>query len=265
MSLSDLLSDWTPSPEVGQGLVFLAVLYFLAVGPLRNQVAPGEPFPSRQVGWFVASLAVLYLAVGSPLDAIAERYLFSLHMVQHNLLMWTFPPLFMRGLPPWLLRPFLEFAPVRWAMRTFTRPVVALALFTLVFLVWHIPALYELTLRDRSVHFLEHALIIGTSLLFWWPILSPLPEIPRIHYGQQMLYAVASMIAQTPVFFYLTFVGSVHYPTYANAIRIVNLTPLEDQQLGGILMKVVGGLVAFSIFAQAFWAWYRKEAGPRWK
>lgn len=265
MKLTDLLTDWTPSAEVGQGLVFLTLLYFLAVGPLRPQVAPNEPYPTRHVKWFLASLAVLYLAVGSPLDTLSERYLFSLHMVQHNLLMFTYPALLLRGLPDWLLRPFMEFAPVRWLLRTFTNPVLALGLFTFIFTAWHVPALYELTLRDRSIHFFEHASIIGSALLFWWPILSPLPEVPRMHPGQQMLYAVAMMIVQTPVFFYLTFLQEPHYPTYINAIRIVSLTPFEDQQLGGILMKINTMIVAFWLFGAAFWTWYRSEAGSRWK
>lgn len=266
MKLTDFLTNWIPSAEVGQGLVFLTLLYFLAIGPLRPQVAPEEPYPKGHVKWFLASLFVLYLAVGSPLDALGERYLFSLHMVQHNILMFTYPALLLRGLPPWLLRPFLEFAPVRWVLRTFTNPVLALTLFTFNFTAWHVPALYELTLRDRTAHFFEHATLIGTALLFWWPILSPLPEYPRMHPGKQMLYAVAMMIVQTPVFFYLTFMqDQAHYPTYIHAIRLTKLTPFEDQQLGGILMKLATMIVAFTLFGSGFWTWYRREVGSKWK
>lgn len=265
MKLTDFLTDWTPSAEVAQGMVFMTVLYFLAIGPMRSQVAPDEPYPRTCVKWFLASLVVLYLAVGSPLDVLAERYLFSLHMIQHNLLMFTYPVFLLRGMPPWLLRPFLEFATVRWALRTFSNPVLAVGLFTFVFTAWHVPPLYELTLRDRTIHFFEHATIIGSALLFWWPLMSPLPEFPRLHPGKQMLYAVAMMIAQTPVFYFLTFVRQAHYPTYVNAIRIVKLTPFEDQQLGGIFMKLTAMIVAFSLFFSGFWAWYRKEAGSKWK
>lgn len=265
MNLSDLLTNWVPSAEVGQGLIFLTLLYFLAVGPLRPQVAPDEPYPIRYVRWYVASLLLLYLAVGSPLDLIGERYLFSLHMIQHILLMYLYPFLLLKALPPWLIRPFLEFKGVRWALRTLTQPVAALGLFTFVFTAFHVPALYELTLRDRSFHFFEHALLIGTGLLFWWPLISPLPEYPRIHPGQQMLYAVAMMISQTPVFFYLTFMTTPHYPTYARAIRIVKLSPVEDQQLGGIEMKVAAMILSFILFAHGFWTWYRREAGSKWR
>jgi putative membrane protein len=144
-----------------------------------------------------------------------------------------------------------------------TRPVVALTAFNLVFIAWHIPGLYEWALRDRLMHNLEHVTFLLTALLVWWPILSPLPTLPRLAWGSQMIYLFALSISQIPVFAYITFTREVLYPTYERADRIVPLTPLEDQQLGGIIMKVASMIVLFAMLAVAFWRGHQAENGPR--
>ena len=137
--------------------------------------------------------------------------------------------------------------------------LIACLLFNLNFAVWHIPSLYEWGLRDRSVHILEHGLFIGTAVLMWWPLLSRLPEHPRLQPGLQVLYVLGLALGQIPVFAYLTFAAEVLYPTYETAACLVSLSPLEDQQLGGIIMKAVSMVVLLAMLALAFWRWYQTE------
>ena len=107
---------------------------------------------------------------------------------------------------------------------------------TLVF--WHIPAFYELALRDSFVHLGEHVCFVGTALLMYWPLLEPAGSVPVSHPGIKLLYILGVSIGQLPLFAALCFSEIVFYPTYAAAPRIVDLTPLDDQILGGAIMKL---------------------------
>jgi putative membrane protein len=208
---------------------------------------------------FVLALLVLYGAIASPLDAIGEAYLFSAHMVQHMILIYVVPVLFLLGLPVCRLRHVMTFRGAKFICRWLTHPIIACLLFNLNFAVWHIPALYEWSLRDRAVHILEHGMFMGTGVLMWWPLLSRLPEYPRLLPGLQVLYVLGLALGQIPVFAYVTFAAEVLYPTYETAARLVPLTPLEDQQLGGIIMKAVSMGALFAMLTLAFWRWYQTE------
>lgn len=258
IALSQVM-DWTPDASVVLGLGVVAGLYGLLVGPLRERVAPGQPFPKANAVFFYLGLLVLYLAVGTPIDTIGERYLFSVHMFQHNLLMYPVPTLMLLGTPRWLVDPLFRSVGMLPLGRFLTHPVVALIIPNLVFTGWHFPPLYELALRSRFVHLIEHMTMLGSCLLLWWPVHSPSALLGRYSYGGQMLYLFLHSIAQIPVFFFITFTGETYYPTYEMAARIVNLTPLQDQQLGGAVMKIVGMLVMGAAILRAFLKWYQEE------
>lgn len=252
---------WHPQPGVLDGLVVISVLYGVLVGPLRKYLAPEEPFPKAAALWFSLGVFTLFLAVGTPLDEIGERYLFSAHMLQHVILVYVVPIFFLLGTRDWMLRPLVS---MEWSAPLFgffTRPLVALLVFNLLFYVWHIPGLYDWALRDETVHFLEHASFIGAAFLMWWPLLSPMEDFPRLHYGPQLLFILASGIIQTPLFAFLTFSESVFYVSYLTAPRITSLSPLQDQVLGGVIMKLAAMAWMFLALAVVFACWYRKERG----
>jgi len=251
---------WHTEPGLLVGLILALVLYGWSVRLWRHRDLPAEQRTTRgQAACFVFALLVLYSVVASPLDAIGEVYLFSVHMVQHMILIYVVPVLLLLGLPAWRLRAVMTLGGGKFICRWLTHPVIACLLFNLNFAVWHIPALYEWGLRDRTVHILEHGMFMGTAVLMWWPLLSRLPEHPRLPPGLQVLYILALALGQIPVFAYLTFAGEVLYPTYETAVRLVPLSPLEDQQLGGIIMKTVSMAVLFGMLGVAFWRWYQTE------
>ncbi|MBI3924333.1 MAG: cytochrome c oxidase assembly protein [Armatimonadetes bacterium] len=250
---------WHPDPGVLDGLVVVSLLYAAAVGPLRRWIAPEEAFPRREACWFYGAVLVLFLAVGTPLDEIGEKYSFAAHMLQHTLLIYPVPVMILLGTPAWILRPLVS---LEWSRPLFyflTRPLVAALLFNVCLILWHLPGLYEWALRDPRIHFLEHASFIGVALLAWWPAIPRLPEFPGLHPGPALLYLLPMGIAQSPLFAFLTFSGEVYYPTYASAPRLWNITPIEDQILGGVLMKVVGMAVMFAAMAVAFYRWHSME------
>ncbi len=255
---------WHTEPLLIGSLLFVGWLFAVLTGPLRHRFADApSAYPSREACCFAAGLIVFYLAVGSPLDVLGENFLFSAHMVQHKIVMYIAPVLLLFGIPTWLIDAlFRQMPATRDCWRFLVHPVVAGALFTLAFSLWHIPAAYEAALVNKAIHAIEHLTMFGAAVLLWWAFISPSRAIPAISPGARILYIFAITVLQIPVFVYLTFSGDVHYPTYEFAPRIIALDPLEDQILGGIIMKASGMFVAIILIGCSFYAWSR-DADPR--
>jgi putative membrane protein len=206
---------------------------------------------------FYSALALFYLAVGSPLDQIGERFLLSAHMLQHQIMVYPAALLFLLGLPDWMLRPVTARPGLHGLLRLLTHPIICGLVYTIVVSGWHLPFLYDWALQNRSVHILEHFMFFGAALFYWWPIASPARELPPASYAGQMIYLVAVAIGMTPVFAYITFSQDILYPTYEFAPRITWMSPAEDQLLAGSMMKLVGFAVAMTAFGVAFYRWNR--------
>ena len=251
---------WHNEPWLVGGLVVLGWLWAACAGPLRSRLAPGAAFPRGHAIRFYLSLLVFYLAVGSPLDQIGERFLFSAHMLQHQLLVYPAAILFLLGLPVWMVDPLLDRPGLKPLLRLVTHPLVCTVLYTLVVSVWHAPSLYDWALRDKVVHVVEHLMFFAAGVLYWWPMLSPSHVLPRRNPGVQMLYLLGVVITMTPVFAYITFSQDVLYPTYEFAPRIVSdFSAGADQLLAGVMMKLGGMIVALAAFGVAFFRWYQAQ------
>lgn len=255
---------WHNEPWLIGGLVLVGWLWAVLAGPLRGRLAPTAAFPRAQAVRFYGALVVFYLAVGSPLDQIGERFLFSAHMLQHQLLVYPAAVLFLLGLPDWMIDPVLGRRGLRPVLGLVTHPISCAVLYTLVIGIWHAPSLYDLALRNKLVHVLEHLAFFAAALLYWWPLLSPSRVLPRRSYAVQMLYLLGVVITMTPVFAYITFSQDILYPTYEFAPRLFpTFGPQEDQLLAGVMMKLVGLLVAVLGFGIAFYRWNAQQERPR--
>ena len=135
---------------------------------------------------------------------------------------------------------------------------MACFLFSLNLFVWHLPVFYEAALNNRFLHNMEHLAFLVMSLIMWWPLVSPLKD-KRTSYPIQLLYLLALVLGQLPVFLYVTFSQEVLYPTYRLAERITDISPLVDQQLGGVIMKLVGMTFSSVSFLLIFLRWAKKE------
>ena len=240
--------DWHPSVVIG--LALLGGLY-VYLGGLAA--------PRRRVTAFGASLVVLGVALNGPLHNLSDGYLFSAHMVQHLALTLVFPPLLLYGTPAWVVRPLLGPAWVLRSARRATRPLAAGALFSAPITLWHVPQFYESALEHHPLHIVQHLVFIATAVIMWWPILSPVPELPRANYPTQLMYLFALGLPMSLAGALITLSERVLYPFYAAAPRVWGLTPLADQQLGGLLMWVVGTIYLWVAASVVWFRWSARE------
>lgn len=258
-----LYLDWQIEPVLIGLITTLGALYFLSVGPLRSRLAPKQPYPTGHALVFGSGLLLLFLIEGSPLHDLAERYLLSAHMVQHLLLTYVVAPLLLAGTPAWLLRAALAGKGVYPVTRWLLHPFTTFAAFAMVMYVYHLPRIYDISLINTSLHHAVHIVILVSSLMLWWPSLSPLPELPRPPYIIRLAYLFLVPVAQLPIFAGITFAPEPLYQMYANMpTRAFGLSVMEDQAIAGVIMKVFG-VVAFGIpFILTFFSWYRAELAP---
>ena len=244
---------WDLHPSVIIGLALLGGLYVYWGG-----LAP----PRRRVASFVGALTVLGLALNGPLHNLSDFYLFSAHMVQHLVLTLVLPPLLLYGTPAWVVRPLLRPRPVMRFARWATRPLAAGVLFSAPITLWHFPQFYEAALEHHGLHVVQHLVFIATAVIMWWPVLSPVPELPRASYAIQLLYLFALGLPMSLAGALITLADRVLYPFYESAPRMWGLTPAADQQLGGLLMWVVGTIYLWVAATVVWFRWsIREEAG----
>ena len=259
LGTGSLWTTWQAEPESIVLLVAIEGLYLLGVGPLRERNNWADDVDPRQVATFTLGVLVLFVALVSPINVVSDQYLFSVHMLQHVLLTLVAPPLLVRGLPHWLIRPFLR---PNWAFRSaraITHPIGAFLAFNIVFSLWHVPALYNASLSNNVVHVVEHVMMISTAMVMWWPLTSTMAELPRVSYPMQMMYLFGLSVAQIIVFGALTFAGQPLYEFYVEAPRITPFSALTDQQIGAIIMKVGGGMLFLGLLVVTFYRWYGEE------
>ncbi|MFI5269843.1 MAG: cytochrome c oxidase assembly protein, partial [Chloroflexota bacterium] len=235
-----MLASWRVDPSVWAGVLLAGGLYAGYGGSLRRGIGAARLPKTGQVASFGLGLLVLLLALESPLDALADQTYFFVHMLQHLLLVLIVPVLLLAGMPGWLLRPVLTQRAVAPVLRLLTRPLVATALFNTVFAVAHVPSIFDAISANETLHAGEHLLFLATALLLWWPVLGSLEEFPRLSYPMQMGYLFLQTLPCSIVAALITLSSSPLYQQYA--VRSGGLTPVADQQIGGLLMWIGGSL-----------------------
>ena len=256
------LPAWTPHPDVWLLIAGLAAGYAIAVVRLGPRFTPtGHPVVTRlQLTSWCCGLLALWVAADWPVHDLAETSTYSIHMVQHLVLAMVATPLLLLGTPAWLLRwllgpPSRRFHLVRRAARF----LPALIVFNVVLVLTHWPAVVDASLHNAGLHFLVHALIFLSSLLVWMPVLSPLPEIPRLAPPSRMAYLFLQSIVPTVPASFLTFGSTPLYHFYTTVPRIWGISVLSDQRIAGLAMKLLGGALLWTVIAVVFFRWYVLE------
>ena len=248
----EIFTDWSLPIWLTLSILLTAAIYLR--GWLAIRKTRPTQFTDLRLASFLGGLAVLWLAIGSPMDGFADALL-SAHMVEHLLLMSAVPPLVLYGLPVvpllrglpspilrWIVRPLLRVSPLRRFGHWLVTPLVAWLLMNLAFLGWHIPAAYDLALEHENWHAVEHLCFLGTSILFWWCILWPWPaETHRRNWGI-LIYLVAADVVNTMLAAFLAFCDRPVYRYYLDYPNPFGVDPLRDQVLGAVTMWVLGSL-----------------------
>ncbi len=254
---------WHPHPSVWLVLGGIWVAYLVAVR--RHRTVAGElPDRRRRTTLFSLGMACLWLGADWPVHDLAEGYLYSVHMTQHLLFTLVAPPLLIAGMPAWMWRDILR---PRWlflAFRFLTRPIVALILFNGLLLFTHWPEVVEASVRSELTHFTLHVLLFGSAIVMWWPVMSPLVELPALTPPAQMMYLFAQSLAPTIPASFLTFGRTLLYPVYGTFPRIWGISALNDQLIAGLLMKLVGGFILWGFVATIFFRWHAREERDGW-
>jgi putative membrane protein len=260
------VTSFTVHPSTVIGIIGLAGLYEFSARRVASSAAPnGEiaetsPGPTRaQRTTYHAALVVMFFSLNGWLHDLSDSYLFSAHMVQHLMLALVVAPLMIMGTTGSMLRPALRLRGVGPVARWVTKPARCFAIFTVVVAGWHLPPLYNYALAHHPVHIGQHLMFLVASVLMWWPVLSPLPELPRLNYPMQMLYLFLLSIPMAIVSVYLAFADGVLYPLYASAPRIWGITPMNDQLIGGLIMWIPGGLFFYTIVSIVFFRWQQRD------
>ncbi len=261
MTADALFTTWDIPWLVTAALVVTAAIYVRGWVQIRK--TRPEIFQNWRLACFLGGLLAIFVAVAGPLDAFADRLLV-MHMVQHFFLMMIAPPLIifgapvvpmLRGLPRWLmrrgLRPLFSSGIPHRIGAFLTRLRVAWLAWTIAFVGWHIPRMYELALANENIHeYGEHACFFLTCLMFWWPVIAPWPFRQASDTGHRdsrrwMLipYLMLADIVNTGVSAMLCFSGRVLYPSYAEQTRLFGLSALNDQIAAGAFMWVMGSMM----------------------
>lgn len=239
-------------PSAAIGILVLAAAYPLAARGLGR-------YPNRRQILFFGLFLLALLVTFGPLDELSDARSFWAHMLEHSLQSWVIPPLVLLAVPDWMMRPVLMSRPIRPLARFFTNPLVAFLTFTTVYVFVHDPPVFNLMTDNETAHIAFHLMFMVTGTILFWPLLSPMPEFPRLSYPAQILYLFLLMVPMTAVAAPITLSESVTYPWYAVAPHPFGLSPLQDQVIGGILMWVGDSFYLMVIATLIFFRWARDD------
>jgi putative membrane protein len=224
--------------EWATALVLFAVWYGCASQVLR--------IPAWRRGCFAAGLLLIAVALLSPIERVALDAMLSFHLLQNVMLADWAPPLLVLGVTPAMA----AVAERRRWVRAATAPAVAIAYWLAVWYAVHVPAVYGYALDHRWALGVEHLAFLSAGVAFWWPVLVP----GRITLGPKLAYLAAAFFLAAPLAALIALSSTTLYPYYDSTPHLWGLSPLEDQQLGGILMAVEQSAILFAVFSRTFLA-----------
>lgn len=219
-----------------------------------------RPASTRKVVSFMAGLLLLYISKGSPLAFYGHHYSFSLHMVQQSIDYFMMAPLLLYGLPDQFFVSILRHRVRGAIIDFFTRPLLSVVLFNMLFSLYHVPLIFDQMSNSLFIHVVYHLILQLTAFAMWWPILVPSVKRKAMTHMLKIGYMFANGVLLTPACALIIFADHLLYESYQGTLPFINLlTPLEDQQLGGVLMKLIQEVVYGSVIGIVFYQWYRAE------
>ncbi|MFD1018044.1 cytochrome c oxidase assembly factor CtaG [Thalassobacillus hwangdonensis] len=265
-------------------VLLLSALYFYITGPGRHRFTDAARPSAAQQLMFYLGMVLLYIIKGSPVDLLAH-IMFTAHMTQMALYYLLFPILIIRGIPVWVWKKVVVAPVLRPIVKLLTRPLISLVLFNGLFSLYHIPTIFDYAKSSEMAHTIITTVILFLAFCMWWSIFTPIKEYDRLSPLVKIGFIFANGVLITPACGLIIFAGSPLYATYSEAgawIQALSLcvpgdvlsglsstlsgpeffTPIpliEDQQLGGIIMKITQEIIFASVIAYIFFGWFNKE------
>ncbi|MFD2443386.1 cytochrome c oxidase assembly factor CtaG [Bacillus sp. CGMCC 1.16607] len=270
------------SPNFFLFLLALLFLFFFVTHLKRNKFADSEPLKRSEAVLFTLTIVLLYLTKGGPLDLMGHL-MFYAHMIQMAVLYLVIPPLLVISIPTWLWRKILNHKVVKPLFHFFTKPLIALIIFNGMFSFYHIPLIFDTIKLSMWMHASYTAILFVFAIAMWWPLMNRIPEYQSLSGLKKVGYVFADGILLTPACALIIFADTPMYATYSDpsvwmealklCVPAATLTTLnlsgpevfssmsiiDDQQLGGVIMKIIQEIVYGVVLAQIFFSWYRKE------
>jgi putative membrane protein len=229
---------WLSDPAVLAPIALLVGVYVWRFREARRE-AGGRGAGVAQAAAFTGAILALLIALVSPLDGLGEDYLFSAHMLQHVLLGDIAPLLLLLSLSRVIMRPATRrLIRVEQALGPLAHPLTGLVLWLVLMYLWHVPALYDAAVESAPVHALEHACFFFAGIALWWALIQPVPMRRRLTGMQPVAYIAAAKGGLAALGLYLAWASTPLYPYYETTPRIWGLSPVEDQNVGGVIMMV---------------------------
>lgn len=243
-------------PEVWLLVISLVGLYTYAVRVIGPKVVPdGEPvLTRRQLVAAVTGIVLLWVASDWPMHDIGEKYLYSVHMVQHALLTLAIPALALVATPRWLADLILGQGKVRRVVRILSLPVVAGIAYNAMAMAVHWPSLVNASVANGALHYAVHTMLVLTSLMMFMPVCGPIAEW-RMTPPAQMVYLFLMSVVPTVPGGWLTFADNAVYTAYDMPFRAFDISVRTDQQAAGVLMKLGAGGGLWVAITIMFFKW----------
>lgn len=270
------------SPFFILALVFITVVYFLVTVKWRDGFKESEKLTSKEATYFILAMVLLYGIKGSPVEVLGT-ILFSAHMTQMALLYLVVTPLLVLGIPKWVWKAAVELPVVKQVFKFMTKPLISLLSFNIIFSIYHIPLVFDNVRTDATLHGLATVILFLLSLFMWWPLLNPVDDDIDLSGLKRIGYILGSAVLLTPACGLIIFAENPLYAPYydpqeflkalalcvpVNTLEGLTLTGPElftdmstqnDQQLGGVIMKIVQEIVFGVMLFNLFFQWYRQD------
>jgi len=243
-----LATNWNLEPLQLAPTLVVSLLYLRRTRTLAGR---GQPVAAWRQAIFWTGIALVAVALNSPVDWIGEHDLFSVHMLQHVLLGDLAPLCFVVGLTGPVLRPVLAFRAVE-RLRFLAHPLVALPLWAVDLCLWHVPLLYQAALHHSAVHALEHFMFFTCGALMWAPVVETLPAPQWFGTGMKLGYIAIVRVIETIVGNVFIWSSHVFYPWYVHPRPIWGIAAVHDQNLAGVVMMIEGSFVTFGALVWLF-------------
>lgn len=273
------------SPYFFLFVLAIGIAYYLITGPFRGKFA-GESVPRptvKQQLYFYTAIGLLYAVKGAPIDLLAHIML-TFHMAQLAIFLLVFPMFIIKGIPAWLWRKIVEKPFIKPILKFLTKPIISLLLFNGLFSLYHIPVIFDFAKSSKFIHVSFSLVLLLAAFVVWWPLLTPLKEYDKIQPLLKIAYVMGNAIMITPACVLIIFASNPLFAAYSQdgawiqslalcvpgnvldgldflsgAEMFSPLSTVEDQQLGGIVMKTMQEITYGLLIGRIFFTWFKKE------